>query len=550
MSFAGLGSSSLWGPDEPRVASIGRAMFESGELAAAKLNGELFLEQPPLYYWVQALAFRLFGISDAVARLPSAFFGMLTLLVAFVMGARIAGPRAGLLALAVLATTPGFFSTAHECIVDPSLAFFVSLGHLGFICWHAPRLEEPIGRRRERLLGALTIALAVPLAFLAKGPVGAALALGPPFLYLLATRQFRALGGAWLPAVLLALSFTVIVGGWLLALYRNFGPGAVQEFCLQENLARFTGGRNSHDHPFWYYLKKIDTFLPWVAILPAALLAGGWGRGREADNEPRRALLACFFFGILLLSIPSSKRGLYLVPLAPALAAIAGSWLARLDSPAARGPLCRPTALLSLIGLAVAPLVLLGAAVLLEYFPATFASLDAPAPLEAALTPGRLAAVAAITLAASGLFSWAALRHLRAGSTPRPALLLAPLCLYFLIYQIPIRGFVEPIHSMRPFTDAVARFVPAGGPVASYVAGEEVVGIIHFNLGRPVRALRSESELRAFLGDSPGEPFVFALKKSRRIPGDIRARLRFIYDETATADTPCAIAVQERGVEN
>ena len=68
MSFAGLGSSSLWGPDEPRVASIGRAMFESGELVAAKLNGELFLQQPPLYYWTQALAFRLFGISDAGRR--------------------------------------------------------------------------------------------------------------------------------------------------------------------------------------------------------------------------------------------------------------------------------------------------------------------------------------------------------------------------------------------------------------------------------------------------------------------------------------------------
>jgi hypothetical protein len=121
---------------------------------------------------------------------------------------------------------------------------------------------------------------------------------------------------------------------------------------------------------------------------------------------------------------------------------------------------------------------------------------------------------------------------------------------FFLVSQVAIRGFLEPVKSLRPFTDAVARAFPAGAPVVSYLPAEDILGIIHFNLGRPVHALRSEKDLRAFLAESPGKPFVFETKKMRLLPGDIRARLRFVYDDTGTADSPSAIAVQERNVEN
>src|SRR5436305_608853 len=228
LCFAGLGRS-LWSPDEPTGASVGRAMLATGDLVVPRLNGQPFLEKPPLYWWAQVLSFRLLGTSAAAARLPSALFGVATLLVTWALGRRF-GPRAGLLAPLVLATTALFVEETGRVVVDPALACFVALVHLGFVQLAEPR--SPAERRRALLL----LALALPLAFLSKGVVALGLGAGPPVLYLLLTRR----GRAWrdlLPAAALGLPFfALLVVPWALALYHHGGWPALQE-CLLNNTA-------------------------------------------------------------------------------------------------------------------------------------------------------------------------------------------------------------------------------------------------------------------------------------------------------------------------
>src|SRR4051794_20587470 len=103
--FAGIGSHHLWSPDEPTGAAVGREMLESGDLIVPRLNGQPFLEKPPLYWWVQTAALRRWGSTAPAARLPSALFSALTLLVTFALGRRLNGWRSGLLAVAVLGST-------------------------------------------------------------------------------------------------------------------------------------------------------------------------------------------------------------------------------------------------------------------------------------------------------------------------------------------------------------------------------------------------------------------------------------------------------------
>src|SRR4051812_33625835 len=132
IAFAGIGSHALWSPDEPTGAAVGRAMLYSGDWIVPRLNGQPFLEKPPLYWWVQVAALRAFGVSDVVARVPSALFSTLTLLAAYALGCRLGGRRQGLLALVVLATTLVFMQNLGRVVVDPALACFVALAHLGF----------------------------------------------------------------------------------------------------------------------------------------------------------------------------------------------------------------------------------------------------------------------------------------------------------------------------------------------------------------------------------------------------------------------------------
>ena len=68
LGLAPVFSHSLWTPDEPTGAGIGRAMADSGDWIVPRLNGKPFLEKPPLYWWTLAASLRLLGASDVAAR--------------------------------------------------------------------------------------------------------------------------------------------------------------------------------------------------------------------------------------------------------------------------------------------------------------------------------------------------------------------------------------------------------------------------------------------------------------------------------------------------
>src|SRR6476661_1251639 len=74
--FGGLGSIPLLEPDEGRYAEIPREMLERGDFVTPRLNGVLYFEKPPLYYWLNAAALSLPGRPEVVCRLFSALFGL------------------------------------------------------------------------------------------------------------------------------------------------------------------------------------------------------------------------------------------------------------------------------------------------------------------------------------------------------------------------------------------------------------------------------------------------------------------------------------------
>src|SRR5215813_448604 len=53
-------------------AQIARNMLASGDWVTARLDGVAYLEKAPLIYWVIAIAYKIFGVHDWVARVPIA----------------------------------------------------------------------------------------------------------------------------------------------------------------------------------------------------------------------------------------------------------------------------------------------------------------------------------------------------------------------------------------------------------------------------------------------------------------------------------------------
>jgi len=539
---AGTFSHSLWSPDEPTGAAVGRAMYETGDLIVPRLNGSPFLEKPPLYWWVQVALFKLFGLSHGVARLPSALFGILTMLTTYLLGRRLGGPRQGLLAAAVLGSTALFAEEVERVVVDPALAFFVALVHYGFAILAAPRSAA------ERRGALWLIALATPLAFLSKGVVALGLGVVPPILWLLATHRMRALRDL-LPLAALGIPlFAVFVLPWAMALYKAAGWPALQECLLNNTTGRFLENRQGtvygHRQPWWYYGSTAPAvLLPWSLAVPAMLKAGLLRRrtveGTEAA-EARSLLFTTVLLSIFFLSLAASKRELYLLPLLPAFSVCVSWWLdgamERKDSSWDR------RTLQLLAGLAIAlPLLLWGIAVVVKLAPPPRAALP---PLQESLSPTVLAAFGLLALALSGALLLRLLRQGTAGLTP--AWMALPFLLLFGAIESGVKTLVDPVKSLTGLTAAVAREIPGSGPVPAYLppgtSNESLFGIIGFDLGRRTQPLTTPEELQSWLDTTPGARVLVRTEQACRLPPALLSRLHFLYDETGRKASPYAIA--------
>ena len=99
----------------------------------------------------------------------------------------------------------------------------------------------------------------------------------------------------------------------------------LKTFYLYNQLGRFLHGSiytGGHIRPFYYYLTTI-----WADGAPWSLLLIPFFIKTRKPNEVTRFLCAWFVGGIVLLSIASTKRGLYLLPLFPAMAVMVAYWM-------------------------------------------------------------------------------------------------------------------------------------------------------------------------------------------------------------------------------
>src|SRR4051812_454291 len=106
------------GPDEPRYAWIARDMAETGDWITPRLYGSPWFEKPPLYYWGAAISFKLFGVSETTARLPSAIAALLATLALAWLAWRVYGSATTRWLLLLLPTTAGMIGFSHAAATD------------------------------------------------------------------------------------------------------------------------------------------------------------------------------------------------------------------------------------------------------------------------------------------------------------------------------------------------------------------------------------------------------------------------------------------------
>ena len=317
-------------PDEGRYAQIPKEMLVSGNWVVPTLQGEAYLDKPPLMYWLTALSYKAFGTTPEAARLVPALCVHLTIFAVYFIGRRSIGERGALWAALLLTVAPGFVSVARLLLLDGLLVLCVTTSVLcGFEAVRTGTLKRGWW---------LAAAVASGLGFLTKGPISEVLLFVPLWAY-----SFLANSGPtpsartrlrWYVAFF-AVVFAVNLP-WYVAIYLR-EPQFLKHFFWEHNVMRFLQPFD-HLQPVWYYAPiLIGGLLPGTILLAAYC----WKLVRSESEKPGSSrsssqpspaggfwLLTggwCVFF----FSCSGSKLPTYVLPAYPFLCLAIGEFVAR-----------------------------------------------------------------------------------------------------------------------------------------------------------------------------------------------------------------------------
>ena len=316
--FPFLGSFGLLEPDEGRFAQIGREMAANGNYLVPHLNGIEQFYKPPLVYWLNALSYRLLGVSEWTARLPSAlaFFGMIWL--TGWMGWRLAGRRVGWAAALILASMVEPYALGRQITLDMTLTFWITAA---LAC-----LVQVGTGASGRKLGYLFF-LCMGLGFLAKGPMAWVVPGVAGLVWTWAARrEGQRLGLPWMTGIMLTAAVSL---GWFVAVCLKYHElwGYFVGYELRDRFASTTHGRAK---PWWFFLPiLLGGMIPWTGFLPG-LATRAWHKFRHAEfSAPQWALGAAVVIPFLVVSSSGSKLLTYILPIFSPLALALAWWLCR-----------------------------------------------------------------------------------------------------------------------------------------------------------------------------------------------------------------------------
>jgi hypothetical protein len=318
-------------------AQIARNMLTSGDWVTARLDGVIYLEKPPLIYWMIAISYKLFGVHDWVARIPMAFSAIALCFTTAAFGAWSFGRRAGFYAGLCMSTCVGLFLFTRILVPDVMLTLVIALAMWSFL--RVVETEEPHPRTWAAVLAA-----SLGIGLLLKSLIAVVFPIAAVLIYLLCTRQIFS---SWVWKRLRPLSGMAIVlliaAPWhILATLRNppyFSftmksvPGEYHGFFwfffINEQLLRFLNLRYPRDYNtvprLYFWLLNLAWLFPWSVYLPAATSLSY----RPFDRAGRTRLLALCWIGFVLVFFTfSTTQEYYSMPCYPALALLIGSSIA------------------------------------------------------------------------------------------------------------------------------------------------------------------------------------------------------------------------------
>ena len=317
-----IGNRGLWAPDEPRYIQVAWEMSQSKSYLIPIMNGEIYAEKPPLFFWLTILFAKITSFENA-SRWVSAFASLGTLLLTYLLGQISGNRKIGFTAALILMTSSLFTLLMSTGNIDTTLTFFTTLSLFFFIKWD-------LDGKLKYLIFAY---IACGVGILAKGPVALVL---PWLAYIVweISKFFRQEKPSFLHLLWGPLIALAVAAAWVIPACIAGGQEYTRVILLKQQMGRAIQAY-VHRRPWFEYLLVFPpNALPWFVVLVGAI-----PELKNLIKEKNRLIIlyVIWFCAIFIFfSLVSSKRERYLLPIYPVfsllLSHVLANWTARGDT--------------------------------------------------------------------------------------------------------------------------------------------------------------------------------------------------------------------------
>ena len=333
-AFLGLYAAGNWAlplldRDEPRFAEASREMLERQDFMVPYFNNQTRFDKPPLIYWLQDAAYKVFGENEFAARLPSAVCGALATVVIAVWGSQLYDPRTGWRAALIFGLCAQTVVHAHAAVADMAMVAASTAAAWAGWNWLAAHRQHA-GDRQHLMCWWLGFWALLAIGFMAKGPI-AWIPIGMTgWAAARMERGKRPTALEWMLGVALMLA---LVGTWgvpaLVQTHGQYAAVGLGKHVVMRSVSPLEGhGAKSlwsYAVTFPFYLVTVwPSFFPWSIWLPAAACEL-WARRKQWQLEETYLVTGTVLvFGIFTLS--RTKLPHYTLPAFPFMALLLAAW--------------------------------------------------------------------------------------------------------------------------------------------------------------------------------------------------------------------------------
>ena len=307
--FYNLGSGSLASWDEALYAGVSGEIIKSNNWLDLTWRGSHWVDKPPLYMWMTALFYKIFGINEFSARLFSCICGISTAILIYFFAKKLYSRNTAVASALLLISTQHFIWSAKAGMLDCAFTFFITLSLFLF------KLGE------EKKIWLFFCPLAFACAFLTKG-IGAILIPAILIFYIIFTKKFRILKSPYFLWGIF-VCFVVLVWWHWLAI-SHYGKSFIFGYFTKHLFVRTTQSVEGHTGGIFDSFKVIpNKGRPWGAFLFLVLPFVIWSVIRKKEKAhilPLTWVVTVF----VIVSLVKTKLHWYILPIYPASSMLIG----------------------------------------------------------------------------------------------------------------------------------------------------------------------------------------------------------------------------------